>query len=249
MVNRDWAGSMSQVRIHPSAFIGEGVFIGSGVTVGPNAVVLGPCTIEDGVWIGGGSNIGAPPEITSARQNSAWAGELEHLGVRIGAGAVIREFAVVHQGSVRETTIGAGSWILNRAYVAHDVLIGEGVTLSAGVSIGGHCQIDNRVNVGMNASVHQHRIIGAGAMIGMGTPLTRDVPPFAMVYGAPPRLRAINTVGMSRAGIGETAISALAASYRAGDLFPQVGSSLEEIRAELDWWQQRKPPRVVVPAL
>lgn len=240
---------MPDTNIHPSALIGDGVVLGDGVTVGPNVVILGPCFIEDRVWIGAGATVGAPPEISAARHNSAWDGDLDHMGVRIGRGTVIRELAVIHQGSHRETVVGADSWILNRAYVAHDVLIGREVTLSAGVSIGGHCQIGDRVNIGMNAAVHQQRIVGAGSMIGMGTPLTKDVPPFAKVYGAPPRLRGVNTVGMSRSGVGETTIAALTSSYRQGDLSPEVRPSLEDIRAELEWWLEREPARVVTSTL
>ena len=40
--------------ISPLAFIGEGVTVGNDVSIGPGAVILGPCVIEDGVWIGGG---------------------------------------------------------------------------------------------------------------------------------------------------------------------------------------------------
>ena len=136
-------------RISPLAFIGPGVELGADVTIGPGAVILGPCVVEDGAWIGAGAQIGAPPEMTDQAQNAAWAGDLAHAGVRIGSRAVIREGAVVHQGSYRETTVGAGAWILNRAYVAHDVLVGEAATVSAGVSIGGHCVISSASAAGI----------------------------------------------------------------------------------------------------
>lgn len=205
-------------RISPSAFIGEGVELGEGVAVGPGAVILGPCVLEDGAWIGAGVQLGAPPEMTDHVQNAAWAGELAHAGVRICRGAVIREGAVIHQGSYRETTVGAGSWVLNRAYLAHDVLLGEGSTVSAGVSIGGHCVIGDRVNLGMNASVHQRTFIGAGCMVGMGTPIARDLPPYVKAYGSPARIRGVNSIGMGRQGIDEDQIAALQTAYASGDL-------------------------------
>lgn len=209
---------MSDSQISPLAYVGPGVVLGADVTIGPGAVILGPCTIGDNVWIGPGAQIGAPPEMTDQPQNAAWTGDLAHAGVRIGAGAVIREGAVIHQGSYRETTVGAGSWILNRAYLAHDVLLGAGTTVSAGVSIGGHCVIGDRVNIGMNASVHQRRFIGAGSMIGMGTPVARDVPPHSKAFGVPARVRGVNTVGMSRQGIPAAEIDSLVAAYTSGDL-------------------------------
>lgn len=227
-------------RISPQAFIGEGVTLGEGVTVGPGAVILGPCVIEDNVWIGPGAQIGAPPEMSSLPQNAAWTGELLHAGVRLCAGAVIRECAVIHQGTYRETTVGARSWVLNRAYLAHDVLLGEDSTVSAGVSIGGHCVIGDRVNIGMNAVVHQRRVIAPGAMIGMGTPVTRDVPPFAKVYGTPPRLTGVNAVGIERAGYVGAVAETLLAHYSRGDFLTnsaELAESLTPVASIVSWWR------------
>ena len=236
---------MSENQISRHAFIGLGVEIGERVAIGPGAVLLGPCVIEDGVYIGAGAQIGAPPEMTDHAQNAAWAGHLEHAGVRIGRGAVIREGAVIHQGSYRKTTVGAGAWVLNRAYLAHDVLLGEESTLSAGVSVGGHCVIGARVNIGMNASVHQRTFIGAGCMVGMGTPVARDLPPYVKAYGSPARIHGVNTLGMQRFGIEDAQIAALSSAYASGDLLleaspGQWGALLE---ADIAQWRERESRR------
>lgn len=236
--------------ISPAAFIGEGVTIGSGVCVGPGAVILGPCVIEDEVWIGPGAQIGAPPEMSNLAQNPAWTGDLQHAGIRIGRGAVIREQAVIHQGSYRETTVGAGTWILNRAYLAHDVIVGERVTVSAGVSIGGHCEIGDRVNIGMNAVVHQRRVIAEGAMIGMGTPVTRDIPPYGKVYGTPPRLMGVNAVGAERAGHSASLIAELTRRYAEGDLLlseRDLPDCLDSLTAAILSWRSIENALPVTP--
>ena len=237
---------MPEHSISPLAFIGEGVIVGKRVSIGPGAVILGPCVIEDDVFIGSGAHIGAPPEMTTEIQNSAWAGELSHAGVRICTRAVIREGAVVHQGSHRETTVGASSWILNRAYLAHDVVVGEHTTISAGVSIGGHCTIGDRVNIGMNATVHQRTFVSTGCMIGMSTPLTRDLPPFVKAYGSPARIQGVNAVGMQRLGIEPESISLLEDAYaNVGLLLDAPLEKLQEplLSAVLQWQAQdgRRP--------
>ncbi|RKQ85921.1 UDP-N-acetylglucosamine acyltransferase [Mycolicibacterium mucogenicum 261Sha1.1M5] len=240
-------------RVSPMAFIGEGVELGADVTIGPGAVILGPCNIEDNVWIGPGAQIGAPPEMASLMQNAAWTGELDHAGVRIRTGAVVREGAIIHQGTYRETTVGERSWVLNRAYLAHDVLLGADATVSAGVSVGGHCEIGDRVNIGMNAVIHQRRVIAPGAMIGMGTPVTRDVPPFAKVFGTPPRIAGINSVGLQRAGHTPDLATALQEYYVQGQYFVDTGFPLlgvEPLASQISWWRSRNgknPPKFAGP--
>lgn len=237
--------------ISPLAFIGEGVTIGADVKIGPGAVILGPCVIEDGAWIGPGAQIGAPPEMTDHVQNAAWSGELAHAGVHIGAGAVIREGAVIHQGSYRATTVGAGSWVLNRAYLAHDVLLGANSTVSAGVSIGGHCVIGDRVNIGMNASVHQRTFIGAGCMVGMSTPVARDLPPYVKAFGSPARIHGVNSIGMQRQGIEEDQIAALQTAYAAGDLLLDKAKTQWQglLATDLKQWRERENRRPAAAAL
>lgn len=187
-------------RIHPSAFIGDGVTLGEGVVVGPNAVLLGPLEVGKRVWIGPGAVIGTPPEISTLPQNAAWDGELMHAGVLIEDDVVIRELCTVGQGSHRATRIGSGTWLLNTSYVAHDVEVGRHVTLSAGTRIGGHAIVGDHVTLGLNASVHQRRVIGAGSMIGMGTAVSRDVHPFSKVFGSPVRRHGTNAHVLRKLG-------------------------------------------------
>ncbi|CRK60898.1 Acyl-[acyl-carrier-protein]--UDP-N-acetylglucosamine O-acyltransferase [Alloactinosynnema sp. L-07] len=227
-------------QIHPSALVGAGVELGTNVTVGPGAVLLGPLVVGDDCWIGPGCVIGTPPEISSLRHNRAWDGDLDHIGVEIGPRTVVRELTTIHQGSYRRTRIGADCWLLNRVYVAHDGLIGDGVTLSAGVSVGGHAQIGDKVNIGMNAVLHQRRVVGPGAMVGMGTAVTRDVPPFAMAYGNPVRLRGVNSVGMSRAGVDDESIALLSAEYARNAVPAEVPAPLA---AAFAWWTAAEPAR------
>lgn len=239
-----------ETSIHETAYIGDSVELGVDVCVGPHAVLLGPTRVGDGAYIAAGAAIGGPPEITTARQNVAWAGDIDHAGVEIEAGVVIRENVVIHQGSRRPTKVGAGSWLLNSSYLAHDVQIGSHVTVSAGVVIGGHAQIGDMANLGMNAAVHQRRIVGPGAMVGMGTPVTRDVPPFAMVFGVPPRLTGVNVVALRRVQAGDEVIELLASRYAASDLLLDDDGSrrgLERIAAQLEWWSafgDKRPVRV-----
>jgi UDP-N-acetylglucosamine acyltransferase len=75
-------------------------------------------------------------------------------------------------------------------------------------------QVGERANLGMGAVVHQFRVVGGGAMVGMGAAVTRDVPPYAKAFGNPARVRGADTVGLRRAGVPDGPIEALAAALR-----------------------------------
>jgi UDP-N-acetylglucosamine acyltransferase len=224
--------------IHPTALIGDAVDIAPDVSVGPFAVILGPTTIGPRASIGAGALIGGPPEIASLPQRRGWLGEEGYSGVVIGADVVVREHVVIHQGSHRPTMVGDGTWVLNSAYLAHDVQVGSRVTVSAGVAIGGHVSVGDAANIGMNATIHQRRVIGAGAMIGMSTPVTRDVPPFAKVFGTPPRLKGVNRVALERVGASADLIEALGRAYDEGVEVGELVSDpvAADVRPMLEWW-------------
>ena len=235
----------SALRIHPSAVVGDGVHFSGEATVGPGAVLLGPLKVGRRVWIGPNAVIGTPPEIASLRQNAAWDADLDHHGVEIGDDVVIRELSTIHQGSHRTTRIGRGTWLLNTVYVAHDCLVGEHVTLSAGARLGGHAEVGDHSNIGMNATVHQRRFVGPGSMVGMGAPVTRDLPPFSKAYGSPIRLNGVNEYVLRKLGASPESIERLAAAYAAGDLTLD-GLEADPVLAEhLRWWLERAPQQPV----
>lgn len=224
------------MTVHPTAVVSDQVELGTGVAIGPHAVVLGPCRIGDDVQIGPGCVIGTPPELTSARQNLAWAGDQDHHGVEIGAGTIVRELTTVQQGAFAPTRIGAGCWLLSRTYIAHDCVLGDCVTTSAGVALAGHVRIGYGATLGMNATVHQRRIVGPGVMVGMGAAVTRDLPPFAKAHGVPARVRGANVIGAVRCGIASAAADDLDAAYRAGEQPLLAGSTDAGLAAAGEWW-------------
>ena len=78
------------------------------------------------------------------------------------------------------------------SYVEHDCVIGDFVTFAPCVSCNGRVQIEDNVYVGTAAILRQGKHdkplrIGAGAVIGMGAVVTKDVPPSVTVVGNPAR--------------------------------------------------------------
>lgn len=77
-------------------------------------------------------------------------------------------------------------------YVAHDCIIGDYVTFSPRVSCNGSVIIEDGAFIGtgavMRQGTHDRPLrIGAGATVGMGAVVTKDVPPSTTVVGNPAR--------------------------------------------------------------
>lgn len=225
----------SDCRIHSTAVIGDGVRIGDRVTVGPYAVLTGPLDIGDDCWIGAHTVLGAPPEINGHPHFSSYADVSDGFGVEIGPRTTIRELTAVHKGSERTTTIGADSFIMNRISVGHDCHLGHHTVAAPAVTFGGHVTLGDGCNMGMNSTIHQRRVMGSGAMVGMGGIATKDIPPFATVVGNPAVMHGANSVGMSRKGYSEADISLVTAAYSRGTL-PQLDRLSTDTADAYTWW-------------
>jgi len=147
--------------IHPTAIIGENV------------------TIEDDVYIGPYCVIGMPPE---------WKGkETEAKGVYIGKGTKITGLVSIDSGGENVTYIGSNCYLMKHSHVGHDATLRNGVTLSCGAKIGGHSEIGEGTNIGLNACVHQRVKVPQGCMIGMGSVVTKktELKPNSKYAGVP----------------------------------------------------------------
>lgn len=106
----------------------------------------------------------------------------------------IGEGAVLCDGVVITDAVRIGRHFVANPHVTvmHDCTIGDFVTLAPGARVNGNVEIGDGAYVGANAVIKQGapgapRRIGAGAVIGMGAVVTRDVAPGETVVGNPAR--------------------------------------------------------------
>jgi UDP-N-acetylglucosamine acyltransferase len=99
-------------------------------------------------------------------------------------------------------------------HVAHDCQLGDGVTIANAVQLAGHVVVGDHVTIGGLTPVHQFVRIGDYAFVGGGSRVAQDIPPYTRAAGNPLRLVGVNTVGLTRAGVGPEVIGALQHAYR-----------------------------------
>jgi len=182
------------VDVGPYALIGPNVEIGEGTRILPHAVLDGYTKIGSKCEIGIGVVIGAPP------QDKKYAGARSY--VRIGDRNVFREYVTIHRATDPEgvTAIGDDNYLMANVHVAHNCIIGNGVTVVNMVGLSGHITIEDNAVLGGMTAYHQHVRIGAYAMVGGGVGVRMDVVPFALATGEPLRIYGVNRVGLRRAG-------------------------------------------------
>lgn len=108
--------------------------------------------------------------------------------VTIGQGHILQPFSCI----TSDVKIGCCFHGNIYSYVAHDCIIGDFVTFAPRVMCNGNVHVEDRAYIGTGAILRQGSpgkplIIGAGAIVGMGAVVTKDVPPGVTVVGNPAR--------------------------------------------------------------
>lgn len=198
------------VSVGPFAVIGAEVQIGAGTEIGPHTVIRGPTRIGRDNRIFQFTSVGEDP------QDKKYAGERTFL--EIGDRNHIREFATLHRGTVQDagtTRVGNDNLLMAYTHVAHDCQLGDHVILANAASLGGHVQVEDWAILGGFTTVHQFCRIGAHSFSGMGSAISKDVPPFLMIAGHPAKPHGINSEGLKRRGFDSERIAAIKRAYKA----------------------------------
>jgi UDP-N-acetylglucosamine acyltransferase len=189
-------------ELHPTVQVGAYAVIGAKVKVGAGSIIGHHCVLDGDTEIGERNQIFTGAAIGLEPQDLKYDGSCSP--VRIGNGNQIREYVTIHRPTrVNELTlIGHNNMLMAYTHVGHNCVIEDHVIISNSVSLAGHVHVESRARISGVLGVHQFARIGRLAMVGGMTRIDRDVPPYMLVEGNPSRVRALNQVGLQRAGVG-----------------------------------------------
>jgi len=119
-------------------------------------------------------------------------------------------------------------------HIAHDCIVGNRNVVANGATLGGHVTIEDDVIVGGLVGIHQFVRIGTGAILGAGSMVSMDVPPYCNATGDRAGLRGLNLEGLKRRGFDRSTISAIRKAYRiAFQSKLRIDEALNKIRHDI----------------
>ena len=202
------------VEIQAYSIIGGQVRLGADTVIGPHCVIEGRTVIGERNRVFSGAQIGVVSQDLKHRPDLV--GRVE-----IGNDNFIREHVTISASTHRSeedehlvTTIGSKCMFMACTHVAHDCHVGNSVIMANGAVLAGHVRIEDKVTIGGLTGVHQECNVGTMAFVGGMTRAAKDIPPYMLVEGVPPRCIGPNTIGLQRNGLDEAARSAIKSMYK-----------------------------------
>ena len=231
-------------KIHPTAIVEEGAVIAENVVIGPfcivektveigaNTILNSHIVVKGKTKIGENNHIFQFATIGEVNQDLKYAGEVTETV--IGNNNRIREHVTIHRGTVQGggiTKIGDNNLFMVNAHIAHDCQIKNNCILANNATLAGHVQLDDFVIVGGMSAIHQFVIVGAHVMLGGGSMVSQDVPPYVMAQGNHARPFGINIEGLKRRGFDKPTLHVIRSVYK---LIYRSDKTLEEIMPEIE---------------
>jgi UDP-N-acetylglucosamine acyltransferase len=215
------------MAIHPMAVVEPGARLGSEVVIGPFCYVQGDTEIGDGcellshvtvlahTTLGKRCRVHAGAVLGGLPQDTGFKGDVSYA--RIGNDCVLREGVTINRGTKpgTATVVGDGCMLMANAHCAHNVQLGDNVTIANGTALAGYVTVGERAFMSGNITVHQFVNIGKLAMVGLSAVLTKDLPPFCTARPAMENgVGGMNIVGMRRAGMTAEARAAVKYAFK-----------------------------------
>lgn len=180
------------VVIEPFVSIDRDVEIGEGTHIGSSVTILAGTRIGKNCKIFPGAVIGAIPQDLKFRG--------EYTTVEIGDNNTIREYVTINRGTASKgkTVVGNNNLLMAYVHIAHDCVVGNAVILGNNTQLAGEVVVDDWAIISGMTGVHQFCHVGSHVMIGGGSLVRKDVPPFIKAGREPLSYVGINSIGLRR---------------------------------------------------
>lgn len=230
--------------IHLTALIDAHARLGRDVSVGPYAVIEADTQIGDGCAIAAHAVIKRFTRMGARNRIAEFAvigGEPQDFKFKdcvsfvvIGEGNRIGEGVTIHRSNHEggETRLGDDCFLMAMSHVAHDCRLGNQVILANGALLGGHVEVHDRAFISGAATVHQFCRVGRMALVAASARVNQDCLPFMIADGNPARTRALNVVGLRRAGVDAADIAALRRALHRMRTLPAQAELLAALEAD-----------------
>ena len=222
-------------NIHPTAIIEKGAIIGDNNTIFENVIIRKNVIIGNNNHIGPNSLLENIVNVGNSNKIYGFIsiGTLGEMGLKgdtlpnnsevfIGNNNVFREFITINfPVRKKKTLILNNCYFMARTHIPHDVHIGNNVVMATNSLIGGGCELNDYVYVGLNAHIHQWLNIGEGSLLGMSSATITNVPPFLIVVGIPSKIIKVNEEGLKRRNFSHNQIS-IFKKYISGEITEEI---------------------------
>ena len=203
-----------KARLDDRVIIGAYASIGPKVRLGAGSVVHHHATVQGNTRLGRENEIFPYAFVGGKTQDLKYKGG--EPGLEIGDHNVFREFCTVHTATEEEnsTVIGSHNNLMAYCHIAHNCILGDHIIMSNNATLAGHITLEDHCIIGGLTAIHQFCRIGLYAMLGGCAKVVQDVPPYMICDGNPAKTRAINKVGLERAGYSESEITLIRQAYK-----------------------------------
>jgi UDP-N-acetylglucosamine acyltransferase len=205
------------LSIHPSVISSEHAKISAEAEIGPYCVIEGDVEIGPGTIIESHARIGSRyGRVTIGANNriqhgAVLGGPPQDLGydagaytaLEIGSNNRIGEFVSINVGTAKGggvTRVGNHNFIMAYTHVGHDCQLADHIVIVNGAQFAGHVTIEHHALVSGLAAVTQFTRLGAYSFMAAGAFANKDIVPFTIAEGHWAMPRAVNRVGLKRAG-------------------------------------------------
>lgn len=197
------------VEIGPYCVVGPDVRIGRGTRLAGHVHLTGVTILGEFNSVGPFVSIGGDPQDRSEVSTPT--------RVEIGDHNTFRERVTIHRATEKEdgvTRLGSHNVLMANSHVAHDCVLGDGISIGTNSMLGGHVHVESFVTLLDGCAVAHLVTLGRHCCVGVKSKVCQDVPRYLIVNGNPASIRCIHADGLRSHGVSSAVIDALQEAHR-----------------------------------